>query len=240
MVDSYDVLVGRMFFPNLTAPYTALDYKTLDIPILSDRAKSVSSFLLDAKEDGFTVIPQDVPSTWLMLMVFQPIFRESMYLRDYPPDDRLPQMGDALDVICAVYGHRRIIDMIRDVGEIRRHFAVWVSEMHVQMFDSNFGWTDEDQKLYNIAWEVADACRMAEHKLWHNSDLIAEHARDLHAARYSEKRGSVTYTLGVNHYLGIDIWELFPDHGEGTVAFFCTEAFQFSDGGDKAIPLLPP
>ena len=240
MVDSFDVLVGRNFFADLTAPYTYMDYRQLGIPIRSDRAKAITSFLVDAKPDAFTVHPDDVPATWIMIIILQPIFGRSVHLKDYPPELKIPLLSDGLDVICAVYGHRRIVDMVSAVQHIHRDFSVWESEMNATSMDLSNEWNEIDQMLYGICQEVTEQCLDAEERLWHNFQLISEHASDLQKASYSEKRGSVTYRLGMRQHRCVDLWELIPDSGEWTVAFFCAESFSFSDGRNQAVPLLPP
>lgn len=239
MSSSYHYAVGSSFFPTMKAPLTFLEYVGCDYVAL--KAKSIFQFLYDASPEEYEIDPVDVPCTWALMCALRPLFEYTKTLNEYPATCDVPLMMDGLDTVCATYGMRQVVNMIRSVTEVQNDFSTWRAHLVRRLELRRNFFTATNTMQFNMCSSVEQVCVTVRERLFHNLTVISMHAEDLHAVGYRECRGKREYELGTDLYLNTPIWELKPTDGVGpTLAFFCSEAFKPSNGGNEAIPLLPP
>lgn len=236
---AYDVAVGQHFFPSMTAPITFQMYSQLETIRGDYRAMSVAGFLMEADQNGARIAPDDIPSTWVLTMVLQPIFAHTQNCADFPPLSEVSRMMDGLDVICGTYGHRQIINMINALQIVADDFQSWAVDLEESMPRVHPEQAAMERRWHNWCFMVLAAEEAITERLWRNETLLKRHASEMQLAGYSELRDGVTYQLGTLAHLGEVIWEMQPVPTTGkTIAFMCPEIFGY--GGEQAVPLLPP
>lgn len=239
MTLSFDRAVGEQFFPTMKAPITWIEY--LEHDYILNKAKSIFTGLYEASQDACDINPVDVPCTWALMCVLRPLFERTTTLTNYPMGCDVPAMMDGLDIVCATYGMRQLYNMIRAVSAVQNDFSIWQQHLERLLERPRSVFTVGHSMSREICAQVQHTCVVVRQRLFYAESLITMHATDLHAVAYREKRGTREYELGTSLYLEAPIWELKPVDGVGpTLAFLCVELFTTSDGGNQALPLLPP